>query len=154
MLFTWTLGATEVVLLFLLYWPCGVFTVYHMGVLDLDLTTPWLHLWLVESCTQTGWVGRRVDLSLVWASYVQKSCLDCNNALTTSLFHGGLMMAGRVVFNCLPWWSSVGDGVLLSRGVALNSWRATWWLVPSSSHLLKSFLMIWTYLSMKPWHLG
>ena len=31
------------------------------------------------------------------------------------------MMAGRVVFICVPWRSSAGDGVLLLRGVALNS---------------------------------
>ena len=29
----------------------------------------------------TGWVGRRVDLSLAWAWCLQKSCLDCKDAL-------------------------------------------------------------------------
>ena len=64
--FTWTLGTTEVVLgktvvliaasfrciIFLLYSPCDVSTIYDLVVSALDLTSPWLHLWLVESCAQ------------------------------------------------------------------------------------------------------
>ena len=164
-LFTWTLDTTEVVLagtvvftaasfrgtLFLPYSPCGVSTIYDLGVSALDLSTPWLHLWLVESCTQTGQVGRRVDFSLASASYLLKSCLDCNNALTALLLCRSLMMADRPVFICLLQRSSAVDGVLLSRGFALNSWRATWWLVSSSSPPMENSLMVWTCLSMKPW---
>ena len=102
-LFTWTLGTTEVVLagtvvftaaslrciLFLLYSPCVVCTIYDLDVSAFDLPTTLLHLLLEESCTLTGWVGRRVDLSLAWASYLWKCCLDCNDDLATSLFLEG-----------------------------------------------------------------
>ena len=99
--------------LFLLYSPCDVWTLYHWGVSALDFTTYWLHLPVSVACTQTGWVGSRLDFILAVASCLLYPCVAWCNVLIGSLLCGGLMMTGRVVFNCLLFRCSLDDDILL-----------------------------------------
>ena len=135
----------------LLKTPFGVWTTYELGVSAFWRTSPGMDHFLVEgSCSLTNCFGRSLGSSLVWASYLLKSCLDWSDAWTASLSGGGLMMAGRVVFSCLFCKSSPGDGVLQTSGVALNCSRARWGSEPSSAHLVNMGLMVWTWCSMNP----
>ena len=64
------------------------------------------------------------------------------------------MIAGRVVLYILFPRSSAREGVLSSKGVALSSSTAMYELVPSSSHVMRTFLMACICLVMNPWPLG
>ena len=113
---------------FLLYSPCGVSTVYDLGVSALDLATTWLHLWLVKSCIQNGWVSRE------WISPWLKHHICRSPAWIARMLWWWL--AGLFSSVCYG-ESFLGMVCYCQGGAALNSSRAIWWLVPSSSHMLE-----------------
>ena len=156
-LFTWALGTTEAVLagtvvftaasfrciVFLLYSPCGVFTIYDLGVSALDLTTPWLNLWPEESGTQTGLVGRRVEWISLGLSTIAAEVLPglqgCSDHFTvlwrfddglaelfSSVCYGEALP--RMVCYCWGELPSTLEDPLGGWYYAYHiCWRASWW---------------------------
>ena len=64
------------------------------------------------------------------------------------------MIAGRIVLYLLFPRSLAGEGMLSSKGVALNCSMAMCGLVPSNPHLMRIFLMVCTRVSINPWPVG